>query len=123
MTLDGSRSTGTTSPRRTDAGRRAALCAPAAPRLRTRDGRCGRAHSLTRGEVVSIPYTTQNVSLFTEPLAVALATTTSGAEIRYTLDGSEPTETSALYAAPVPVDRSLTLKAKGFKSAPRPVVR
>ena len=72
-------------------------------------------HSLTRGEVVSIPYTMQNVSLFTEPIAVALATTTSGAEIRYTLDGSEPTETSALYAAPVPVDRSLTLKAKGFK--------
>ena len=78
------------------------------------------SHSLTRGEVVSIPYTTQNVSLFTEPLAVALATTTSGAEIRYTLDGSEPTETSALYAAPVPVDRSLTLKAKGFKLGAAP---
>jgi predicted alpha-1,2-mannosidase len=77
-------------------------------------------HSLTRGEVVSIPYTTQNVSLFTEPLAVALATTTSGAEIRYTLDGSEPTETSALYAAPVPVDCSLTLKAKGFKLGAAP---
>ena len=77
-------------------------------------------HSLTRGEVVSIPYTTQNVSLFTEPIAVALATTTSGAEIRYTLDGSEPTETSALYAAPVPVDRSLTLKAKGFKLGAAP---
>ena len=77
-------------------------------------------HSLTRGEVVSIPYTTQNVSLFTVPLAVALATTTSGAEIRYTLDGSEPTETSALYAAPVPVDRSLTLKAKGFKPGAAP---
>ena len=77
-------------------------------------------HSLTRGEVVSIPYTTQNVSLFTEPIAVALATTTSGAEIRYTLDGSEPTETSALYAAPVPGDRSLTLKAKGFKPGAAP---
>ena len=77
-------------------------------------------HSLTRGEVVSIPYTKQNVSLFTEPLAVALATTTSGAEIRYTLDGSEPTETSALYDAPVPVDRSLTLKAKGFKPGAAP---
>ena len=77
-------------------------------------------HSLTRGEVVSIPYTTQNVSLFTEPIAVALATTTSGAEIRYTLDGSEPTEPSALYAAPVPVDRSLTLKAKGFKPGAAP---
>ena len=77
-------------------------------------------HSLTRGEAVSIPYPTQNVSLFPEPLAVALATTTSGAEIRYTLDGSEPTETSALYAAPVPVDRSLTLKAKGFKPGAAP---
>ena len=77
-------------------------------------------HSLTCGEAVSIPYTTQNVSLFTDPIAVALATTTSGAEIRYTLDGSEPTETSALYAAPVPVDRSLTLKAKGFKPGAAP---
>ena len=77
-------------------------------------------HSLTRGEAVSIPYTTQNVSLFTEPIAVALATTTAGTEIRYTLDGSEPTETSALYAAPVPVDRSLTLKAKGFKPGAAP---
>ena len=36
-------------------------------------------YSLTRGQVVSIPYTTQNVSLFTEPVAVALATTTAGA--------------------------------------------
>ena len=77
-------------------------------------------HSLTRGEAVSIPYTTQNVSLFAEPLAVALATTTAGAEIRYTLDGSEPTEASALYAAPVPVDRSLTLKANGFKPGAAP---
>lgn len=77
-------------------------------------------HSLTRGEAVSIPYATQNVSLFTEPIAVALATTTAGAEIRYTLDGSEPTEASALYAAPVPVDRSLTFKAKGFKPGAAP---
>ena len=77
-------------------------------------------HSLTRGEVVSIPYTTQNVSLFTEPVAVALATTTAGAEIRYTLDGSEPDETSVLYAGPVVVDRSLTLKARGFKPGAAP---
>lgn len=35
-------------------------------------------YSLTRGQVVSIPYTTQNVSLFTEPVPVALATTTAG---------------------------------------------
>ncbi|WP_295938825.1 GH92 family glycosyl hydrolase [uncultured Alistipes sp.] len=73
-------------------------------------------YSLTRGAVVSIPYTTQNVSLFSEPIAVDLATTTGGAEIRYTLDGSQPDESSALYTAPVVVDRSLTLRAKGFKA-------
>ena len=36
-------------------------------------------YSLTRGGAVSIPYTTQSVSLFTEPVDVALATTTPGA--------------------------------------------
>jgi len=43
--------------RRTDAGRRAALCAPAAPRLRTRDGRCGRAPFADprRGGSIPIP--------------------------------------------------------------------
>lgn len=35
-------------------------------------------YSLTRGEVVSVPYTTQSVSLFTEPIEIDLATTTPG---------------------------------------------
>ena len=77
-------------------------------------------YSLTRGEAVSIPYTTQSVSLFTEPVDVALATTTPGAEIRYTLDGSEPDSLSALYRTPLRVDRSLTLCAKGFKAGAAP---
>ena len=79
-----------------------------------------RPYSLTRGEAVSIPYTTQSVSLFTEPVDVALATTTPGAEIRYTLDGSEPDSLSALYRTPLRVDRSLTLCAKGFKAGAAP---
>ena len=77
-------------------------------------------YSLTRGEAVSVPYTTQSVSLFTEPVDVALATTTPGAEIRYTLDGSEPDSLSALYRTPLRVDRSLTLCAKGFKAGAAP---
>lgn len=77
-------------------------------------------YSLTEGEVVSIPYTTQSVSLFTRPVEVDLTTTTPGAEIRYTLDGSEPDSLSTLYVGPVCVDRSLTLRAKGFKSGVAP---
>ncbi len=37
----------------------------------------------------------------TAPLAVALSTTTPGATIRYTLDGSEPTSASPLYTGPI----------------------
>ena len=77
-------------------------------------------YSLTRGEVVSVPYTTQSVSLFTEPIEIDLATTTPGAEIRYTLDGSEPDSLSPLYTAPVRVDRSLVLCAKAFKPGAAP---
>ena len=77
-------------------------------------------YSLTHGEVVSVPYTTQSVSLFTEPIEIDLATTTPGAEIRYTLDGSEPDSLSPLYTAPVRVDRSLVLCAKAFKPGAAP---
>lgn len=77
-------------------------------------------YSLTQGEAVSIPYTTQSVSLFTEPVEVPLATTTPGAEIRYTTDGTEPDEKAALYTAPIRVDRAMTLRARGFKPGAAP---
>lgn len=77
-------------------------------------------YSLTRGQVVSIPYTTQNVSLFTVPVAVAWPRRRPGPKSAIRSDGSEPDETSALYAGPVVVDRSLTLKARGFKPGAAP---
>ncbi|MBR5549462.1 MAG: chitobiase/beta-hexosaminidase C-terminal domain-containing protein [Kiritimatiellae bacterium] len=46
---------------------------------------------------------------------VTLATETSDAEIRYTLDGSEPTETSRLYSAPFAINDTTTVKVKAFK--------
>ena len=48
--------------------------------------------------------------------AVVLATATSGAEIRYTLDGTEPTGESTLYAAPLAITAPVTVKAAAFKS-------
>jgi alpha-tubulin suppressor-like RCC1 family protein len=54
---------------------------------------------------------------------VTITSGTLGATVRYTTDGSDPTEASTLYASPIPVDQSLTLKARGFKAGwtPSPV--
>ncbi|EDM26392.1 lipolytic enzyme, G-D-S-L [Lentisphaera araneosa HTCC2155] len=46
---------------------------------------------------------------------VTLACPTSGVDIRYTLDGSEPTIHSPLYTAPFTIDNSVTVKARAFR--------
>jgi hypothetical protein len=52
---------------------------------------------------------------FNVPFDVTLSTATVGASIRYTLDGSEPTETNgALYTAPVNVPTTTTLRAIAY---------
>ncbi|HTB80291.1 MAG TPA: chitobiase/beta-hexosaminidase C-terminal domain-containing protein, partial [Opitutaceae bacterium] len=49
--------------------------------------------------------------------SVTISTTTSGASIRYTLDGSIPSETAgALYSGPVTIGSTTTLKAIAYKS-------
>ncbi|MGH9633061.1 MAG: NPCBM/NEW2 domain-containing protein [Bryobacteraceae bacterium] len=40
-----------------------------------------------------------------------------GAELRYTLDGSDPSSRSPVYKAPIRIDRTLTMKAAGFQGA------
>ena len=47
--------------------------------------------------------------------SITLASPTDGATIRYTLDGSEPTETSTLYTGPFDISETATVKAKAFK--------
>jgi len=46
---------------------------------------------------------------------VTIATTTTGATLRYTSDGSDPTSSSSLYTSPISVSTATTLKARGFK--------
>jgi hypothetical protein len=48
--------------------------------------------------------------------SVTLTHSVSGAEIRYTLDGSEPNSTSSKYTSPVSISSTKTLKAKAFSS-------
>ena len=48
--------------------------------------------------------------------SVTLSTTLSGSTIRYTTDGTEPTGTSFPYSSPIPVNGTLTIKAKTFRT-------
>ena len=77
-------------------------------------------YSMTSALTVSQPYTTASLSLFEGSVECPLATLTEGAVIRYTLDGSEPDETSALYTAPLHLDSSVRLRARAFKEGYEP---
>src|SRR5439155_7390502 len=47
---------------------------------------------------------------------IAIASLTSGATIRFTLDGTDPTGASAIYSSPIPYSQSATIKARAFKT-------
>lgn len=53
---------------------------------------------------------------YADSVSFSLACATPDAEIRYTTDGTEPTETSTLYTAPVTLTATTTVKAKAFKT-------
>ncbi len=71
------------------------------------------------GQVAMItPVFTPNPGVYTQPVAVAINTVTIpvGATIRYTMDGSDPNETSPLYSAPIQLSEGqvVTLRARAF---------
>lgn len=53
---------------------------------------------------------------FLDSLRVTLSSDDSRAEIRYTLDGAEPTQASPLYRGPFELRESATLKARAFRN-------
>jgi uncharacterized repeat protein (TIGR03806 family) len=53
---------------------------------------------------------------YTKAIDVKLAHPDSGAEIRYTLDGSIPGTTDILYQKPIHLESSATIRAKAFKN-------
>jgi alpha-tubulin suppressor-like RCC1 family protein len=69
---------------------------------------------ISAGTVATPSITPAGGSLVTAPL-VAMACTTAGATIRYTLDGSDPTEGSPRFVYPILVTLSGTVKARAFK--------
>jgi alpha-tubulin suppressor-like RCC1 family protein len=65
---------------------------------------------------VGLPVATPSGGTHPAPIQVSLATVTPAAEIRYTLDGTDPGPGSPLYSAPIDVSASLTLKARAFRA-------
>ena len=51
---------------------------------------------------------------YVQPVNVAISTSTPGASIRYTTNGTEPTDASTLYTTPINIATTTTLKAKAF---------
>jgi len=58
--------------------------------------------------------------VYAQAISVTLSTTTAGATIRYTVDGTEPSATSTLYNNPIPVSVNTTIKAKAFATGMDP---
>lgn len=65
---------------------------------------------------VAQPTLSHNAGTYTSAINLSLASPTAGAEIRYTTDGSEPTETSTLYTTEINVNSTMTLKTKAYKA-------
>jgi poly(beta-D-mannuronate) lyase len=66
---------------------------------------------------VSAPVPNPSGGTFTSAQSVSLSTATSGASMRYTLDGSTPTATTGtLYGSPFTVSSTSTLRALGYKA-------
>ena len=74
------------------------------------------AYTVTVATDVATPTVSPAAGSYPGSVAVTLATATSGAALRYTLDGSTPTATSPLYTAPLWLSANTTVKARGFKS-------
>lgn len=57
----------------------------------------------------------QEHGFFTDAFPLTLSAATAGTTIRYTTDGSEPTVNDAVYAGPITIDRTTTVRARAFK--------
>jgi hypothetical protein len=68
----------------------------------------------TQPPAVAWPTLRPDGESFLEPVSVTGRTTTPGATLRYTIDGSEPTDQSPVLPEPLVLTTSATLKVRGF---------
>ncbi len=72
------------------------------------------------GGTVAVPTLSPGSGTYAAEVLVSMATGTTGAMIRFTTDGSDPTELSTVYSAPLMLSATTTVKARGYKSGLTP---
>ena len=70
----------------------------------------------TSNGIVTKPIIDRNPGFYEVNVNVSITSAMQTAEIRYTTDGSEPTENSALYSGTLTFDTNTVLRAKAFKA-------
>ena len=78
------------------------------------------SYSVSSLPTVATPTIHPNGATFTDPITVTLSNATSGAEMRYTTDGSTPTTGDTLYSAGFELTVTTTVKAKAWKTDHNP---
>lgn len=73
-------------------------------------------YTIGTAQTVAAPVFNPAAGTYTSAQTVAISCATSGAEIHYTTDGSEPAASSPLYSSALTVSATTTIKAKAFKS-------
>ena len=83
----------------------------------------GSANSQGFSGISDRPEFSHRSNTFTQPFSLALTAPATGAQIRYTLDGSEPTEASGLYVGSIPISSTVEVQARVYEAgkAPSPV--
>jgi hypothetical protein len=73
--------------------------------------------SVVAQQQVAAPVISPDGGSFTQPQSVTLSTATSGASIRYTLNGSDPTaDVGTLYSSPIAINSNTVVRAVAFRA-------
>jgi RHS repeat-associated protein len=75
---------------------------------------------MRRPALETAPVFSPGGNTYAAPVAVTITHPMAGVEIRYTTDGSEPTQASALYTSPITIATNTILTAKAFKDSYQP---
>ena len=70
--------------------------------------------------IVELPVISKSRDRFDGPMQITITCPTPKTEIRYTLDGTVPTEKSPLYTKPFTVQNSVVIKARAYKKGDSP---